>query len=346
MKKSKILIIFLVIVIITIGSFSAIWYNKLLNKPILTLKGSTSYTLYIPSNWDYEDLKNYFIKEELISDIEVFDIMSSIKKYDLKIKPGKYKLAKDINANQLVNKLRSGDQTPVKVTFNNIRFLPKFASKVCQNLEFDSIALMSVLNDKEFIKELGYNEETIISLFLPNTYEFWWNTSPKDFILRMKKEHDNFWDEERIAKANKINLNIVEVNILASIVQEETNKTAEMSRIAGVYINRLKIGMPLQADPTARFAYGDFSVKRVTYDYLKIDSPYNTYMYKGLPPGPICMANPITIDKVLNYETHKYYYFCAKADNSGTHAFASNLRQHNNNANLYHRWLNKQKIYR
>ncbi len=346
MSKNKIIISFLLIVIIAIGSFSIIWYNKILNKPILSLKDSNSYVLYIPSNWDYEVLKMHLTSNELIADIEVFDIMAKIKKYDKKIKPGKYTLTKNLNANQLINKLRSGDQTPIKVTFNNIRFLPKFASKVSQKFEFDSITLMSILNDKEFIKDLGYNEKTIISLFLPNTYEFWWNTSAKDFVLRMKQENDKFWNEERKAKAKKINLNPIEVSTLASIVQEETNNKAEMPRIAGVYLNRLKIGMPLQADPTARFAYGDFSVKRVTYDYLKIDSPYNTYMYKGLPPGPICMANPTTIDKVLNFETHKYYYFCAKADNSGTHVFAKNLRQHSNNANKYHRWLNKQRIYR
>ncbi len=346
MSKSKIILVFLLIVVIAISSFSAIWYNKLLNKPILTFKDSQKHILYIPSNWDYKMLKEHLVSEELIIDIEVFDIMSRIKKYDKKIKSGKYTLTNTLSANQLINKLRSGDQTPVKVTFNNIRFLPKFVSKVCPKFEFDSIALMNVLNDKEFINELGYNKETIISMFLPNTYEFWWNTSAKDFVLRMKQEHDKFWNAERIAKAKKINLNPKEVSTLASIVQEETNKTAEMSRIAGVYLNRLRVGMWLQADPTARFAYGDFSVKRVTYDYLKIDSPYNTYMNAGLPPGPICMANPTTIDKVLNFETHKYYYFCAKADNSGTHVFASNLRQHNNNANKYHRWLNKQRIYR
>lgn len=346
MSKSKIIIVFTLFFIIAIGSFSGVLYNRIIDKPILSIEGSSSYVLYIPSDWDYKVLRNHLISENLIADIDVFDIMAKVKKYDMKIKSGKYLLSNDLNVNQLINKLRSGDQIPVKVTFNNIRFLPKFVSKVSQKFEFDSLTLITLLNDKEFIKDLGYNKNTIISLFLPNTYEMWWNTSAKDFVLRMKKENNNFWNTERLSKANSINLNPIEVSTLASIVQEETNKTAEMSTIAGVYLNRLRVGMMLQADPTARFAYGDFSVKRVTYDYLKIDSPYNTYMNKGLPPGPICMANPITIDKVLNYESHKYFYFCAKANNSGTHVFARNLRQHNNNANKYHRWLNKQRIYR
>lgn len=346
MKKTNLVIIFIVAVIIIIAAFSFIFINNIFNKPIVNLNNKDNITFYISSNSDYNFVKNDLLSQGIVNNISSFDIMADIKSYKENIKPGRYIIKDKISANELVSLLRSGAQVPIKVTFNNIRFLPKFAGKVSQKFEFDSLELITLLNDKEYLTELNYNEQTLISLFLPNTYEMWWNTSPKKFVERMKIEHDNFWNEDRLAKAKELKLSPTEVSTLASIVQEETNKTSEMSRIAGVYMNRLKVGMLLQADPTARFAYGDFSVKRVTYDYLKTDSPYNTYLYKGLPPGPICMANPTTIDKVLNYETHKYYYFCAKPDNSGTHAFARNLRQHNNNANAYHRYLNKQRIYR
>ncbi len=345
MNKKKFILVFLAAVILVITAFAFIFINKLLNKPLVTIEGNST-VFYIANGSDFNNVKDNLYKEGIIDNKSTFDMMADIKSYKKNIKPGRYIIKNKMTANELVSLLRSGAQSPIRVTFNNIRFLPKFAGKVSEKFEFDSLQLITLLNDKEFIKELGYNEETIISLFLPNTYEMWWNTTPEKFIIRMQKEHDDFWNEERLAKAKKIGLTPTELITLASIVQEETNNTNEMSRIAGVYINRLKVGMLLQADPTARFAYGDFSVKRVTYDYLKIDSPYNTYVYKGLPPGPICMANPITIDKVLDYESHKYYYFCAKPNNSGSHAFARNLRQHNNNANAYHRYLNKQRIYK
>ncbi len=345
MNKKKFILIFLAAVVLVITAFAFIFINKLLNKPLVTIEDNST-VFYIANGSDFNNVKDDLYKEGIIDNKSTFDMMADIKSYKENIKPGRYIIKNKMTANELVSLLRSGAQSPIRVTFNNIRFLPKFAGKVSEKFEFDSLQLITLLNDKEFIKELGYNEETIISLFLPNTYEMWWNTTPEKFIIRMQKEHDDFWNEERLAKAKKIGLTPTELITLASIVQEETNKTNEMSRIAGVYINRLKVGMLLQADPTARFAYGDFSVKRVTYDYLKIDSPYNTYVYKGLPPGPICMANPITIDKVLDYESHRYYYFCAKPNNSGSHAFARNLRQHNNNANAYHRYLNKQRIYK
>ncbi len=346
MNKKSIIVIFIIALIITIGAFGILTLNKLFIKPLVSIPNASTQVFYFPSNSDFDDVRSILVESGIITNIKAFDLMSKIKSYKKSVKSGKYIIKNNMTANELVSFLRSGAQTPSKVTFNNIRFLPNFVGKVSPKFEFDSTQLITLLSNKEFINKLGYNKQNIISLFLPNTYNIWWNSSPEDFVYRMKKEHDRFWNKERKAKASKMNLTPIEVNILASIVQEETNNKAEMSRIAGVYYNRLKIGMLLQADPTARFAYGDFSVRRVNYDYLKIDSPYNTYKYKGLPPGPICMANPITIDKVLNYENHKYYYFCAKPDNSGKHVFARNLRQHNNNANAYHRYLNKQRIYR
>ncbi|RLD42378.1 MAG: endolytic transglycosylase MltG [Bacteroidetes bacterium] len=346
MSSKKAIIFFVIALLLFMGIFSAFYAYKQFSKPIIKIEGKKTAIIYIPTGARYNDVLNILDNNQYLTDKKVFDFFAEKKKYKDNIKAGKFEIKDGLTVNELINILRSGNQKAVIVTFNNIRFLPKLASIVSKKLEFDSLELMSLLTNKEYIASLGYNENTIISLFLPNTYEFWWNTSADEFIKRMQKEHDKFWNKDRIQKAKNINLKPIEVSILASIVQEETNKTSEMSRIAGVYMNRLRVGMMLQADPTARFAYGDFSVKRVRYDYLKIDSPYNTYMYKGLPPGPICMPNPITIDKVLDYEKHKYYYFCAKADNSGTHVFEHNLRAHNRNARAYHRYLNKLKIRR
>jgi len=346
MSSKKAIIFFIIALLLFIGIFGAFYIYKQFSKPIINIEGKETATIYIHTGARYNDVLELLESNNYLTDKKVFDFFAEKKKYKDNVKAGRFEIKDGLTVNELINILRSGNQKAVKVTFNNIRFLPKLASIVSKKLEFDSLELMNLLTNKKYIASLGYNENTIISLFLPNTYEFWWNTSAEGFINKMKVEHDKFWTAKRLDKANKMKLSPTEISILASIVQEETNKTSEMARIAGVYMNRLRVGMMLQADPTARFAYGDFSVKRVKYDYLKIDSPYNTYMYKGLPPGPICMPNPITIDKVLDYEKHKYYYFCAKADNSGTHVFERNLSAHNRNARAYHRYLNKLKIRR
>jgi len=346
MSSKKAIIFFVIALLLFMGIFGAFYAYKQFSKPIIQIEGKKTAIIYIPTGARYKDVLYTLESNHYLTDKKIFDFFAKQKKYTDNVKAGKYELRDGLTVNELINKLRSGNQKAVKITFNNIRFLPKLASIVSKKLEFDSLELMNLLNDEAYITSLGYNKNTIISLFLPNTYEFWWNTNAKEFVERMQKEHNKFWTKKRLDKAKKMKLSPLEVSILASIVQEETNKASEMARIAGVYMNRLRVGMMLQADPTARFAYGDFSVKRVKYDYLKIDSPYNTYMYKGLPPGPICMPNPITIDKVLSYEKHKYYYFCAKADNSGTHIFEHNLRAHNRNARAYHRYLNKLKIKR
>ena len=346
MNTKKVIILFIIALLLFIGIFGGLYIYKLFTKPIISLKGQKTAIIYIPTGSHFKDVVSILDTNQYLTDLKVFNFFAKQKKYINNVKAGKFELKDGITVNTLINNLRSGNQKPVRITFNNIRFLPKLASIVSPKLEFDSLELMNLLNDTTFLSELGYNSKTIISLFLPNTYEFWWNTNAKDFIYRMQKEHDKFWNIKRLNKAKEMNLSPTEIAILASIVQEETHRTSEMSKIAGVYMNRLKVGMMLQADPTARFAYGDFSVKRINYDYLKIDSPYNTYMHTGLPPGPICMPNPRTIDKVLDYEHHKYYYFCAKADKSGTHIFERNLRAHNRNARAYHRYLNRLNIRR
>lgn len=260
------------------------------------------------------------------------------------LKSGYYFFKKGTSCNAFINTLRAGRQTPLKLTFNNARTLDDFATKIAGQLQMEKTELLHLLNDEKLTKSYGFDKADFIGLFLPNTYEVYYTISPKSFIDRMFKEYQRFWNAERKAKAKKLGYSPKEISILASIVDEETNKNDEKRRIAGVYLNRLKRGMPLQADPTLKFAVGNFSLKRILNIHKEINSPYNTYKYRGLPPSPIRQPSIAGIDAVLNAEKHNYLYFCAKADFSGYHAFAKTLAEHNRNANLYHRELNKRGI--
>jgi UPF0755 protein len=242
--------------------------------------------------------------------------------------------------------LRSGSQTPVKFTFNNIRTIEQFAGRVAEQLEMDSVSLVNAVKESATLKEMGFDDESAAALFIPNTYELYWNIDANDFVEKMTNEYNRFWNEERRSKAESLNMNPIEVSILASIVDKETTKVSEMPRIAGVYVNRLKKNWLLQADPTLVFALGDFEIKRVLDVHKEIESPYNTYKYIGLPPGPICIPSIAAIDAVLNAEKHKFFYFCAKDDLSGYHVFARNMREHNKNAEKYRKALNKMKIWK
>jgi UPF0755 protein len=244
----------------------------------------------------------------------------------------------------LVRMLRSGRQVPVKVTFNTVRTKEDLAEKITANLEVTKAQFLQLLQDSVYIRKFDFEEETIMSMFIPNTYEFWWNTSAETLFDRMYKEYQSFWTEERKAKAKALGLSQQEVSTLASIVQAESQKSDERPRIAGVYLNRLRIGMALQADPTLVFAAGDFSIKRLTGVHMAIDSPYNTYKYPGLPPGPINLPDINSLDAVLNTEKHDFLYFCAKEDFSGYHSFASNYNDHMANARRYQRALNAANI--
>ncbi len=257
-------------------------------------------------------------------------------------KAGSYRFGVDESYRQLINKLRFGYQTPIRVTFNNIRSLDKLAGVLGRALMADSA---------EFMERLTFEADSIgagyIARFVPNTYEFYWTAAPRDFCAKMDSEFNAFWsDEARISKARKLGFTPEEITIIASIVDEETNAESEMSDVAGVYINRLRIGMPLQADPTVKYAIGDFSIRRVLNKHLTYDSPYNTYKYAGLPPGPICAPSIAAIEGTLNYvnNKHKYLYFCANPAFNGTHIFATTLSQHNANARAYQRELNRRKI--
>jgi UPF0755 protein len=343
MGLKKIIIIILVLLMIAGGG--AAWYvYREYSKPVVELGDKEWVDIYIPTGSTYDDVRTIFKEQHLLTNEKLFDFLAEKKNYVNKVKAGKYRIKNHMTANELINMLRSGTQVPVRFTFTNIRFVDKLAGLAAKKLELDSAELSSLFHNDQYLEQFGFNHQTVAAMFLPNTYEFYWNTSAEEFMQRMYREYQKFWNSERKQRAQEIGLSPLQVSILASIVQEETNKRDEMARIAGVYINRLNRGMLLQADPTARFAYGDFSVQRVTYDYLKTDSPYNTYIYPGLPPGPICMPEPTTIDKVLHYEKNNYLFFCAKADGSGYHAFARTHSEHIRNANAYHRYLNRQGI--
>ncbi len=302
--------------------------------------------LYIPTGSDFTKVVEILEEDSLLNDVESFTWLALKKNYPRHVYPGRYKIDSLMNNNDIINKLRSGHQNPVKVVFNSIRTREQLASKISEQIEADSISLMKILDNDSVAIQYGLKHETFTCIFIPNTYEFWWNTTAERFADRMNAEYKRFWNETRTEKAKVLNLTPEEVTTLASIVDEETYFNNEMPRVAGVYINRLRKRMHLQADPTLKFALGDFSIKRVLNVHKQIDSPYNTYKRYGLPPGPISFPSISAIDAVLNYESHSYIYFCAKPDFSGYHNFAKNLSQHNINARNYQRALNKERIWR
>lgn len=339
-KRKKIIVIILLIVFFIVGGTAIHYYNTLFSSNIN--KHADEY-LYIPTNTDLEGLVQLVKEKNILHDEETFSWVAKRMKFT-KVKPGKYKLSPGMSNVELVRMLRAGKQEPVKIQFQNIRLKKDFAGYIGSRLEVDSAKLLSMLDSMDFLRGLGFDEENIFCMFIPNTYEFYWNTSEEKFIKKMKEEYDLFWTEERIKKAKKINLSKTDVIILASIVDQEALMNDELRRIAGVYMNRLSRGMKLEADPTVIFAIGDFNIKRVLNRMLQYDSPYNTYKYNGLPPGPICMPSVAAIDATLQYEKHNYIYFCAKEDFSGYHNFASNVAQHQINAKKFQQALTKRRI--
>lgn len=285
--------------------------------------------------------------EPLLKDASSFEKLAHQKQYSNYIKPGHFILQKGMTNNDIINRLRSSN-IPVRVKFNNQERVENLAKNIANQIEADSVSLVEVMRDEQFLNDMGLDIENALTLYIPNTYEFYWNTDAKGFRDRMKTEYERFWNEERRAKAEKLNLTPREVISLAAIVQKETAMVDERPRVAGVYLNRLRKNMLLQADPTVIYAIkrknNDFNqvIKRVLYRDLEIDSPYNTYKYPGVPPGPIAMPDISSIDAVLNPENHDYLYFVADVDDFGYHKFAKTLAQHNVNKQAYIRWLNAQ----
>ncbi len=301
--------------------------------------------LKIGSNDTYKTVANRLYDDHVVNDLVSFSFIAKVLGYQDNVKPGLYTVAPKMTNLELIRVLRSGKQSPIRVTFNNVRTKEDLAEKITANMEISEEQFLHLIQDSVYIRKYNFNEETIMSMFVPNTYELWWNTSAEALFDRMYKEYESFWTDERKQKASTMGLNQTEVSTLASIVQAESQKADERPTIAGVYLNRLKLGMPLQADPTLVFALGDFELKRVLNVHKETDSPYNTYMYAGLPPGPINLPDINSLDAVLNAKDHNYLYFCAKEDFSGYHSFASSLAQHNANARRYQAALNAAKIY-
>lgn len=344
-EKRKKLLLVLVISFSVLAISMTFYFYQVFFSPNTQVTSDQTYMLKIPSNAVYKQVVDQLYEDQVINDALSFGFVSKVLGYQDAVKPGLYKIDPKMSNLELVRMLRSGRQVPVKVTFNNVRTKEDLAEKITANLEVTKEQFLQLIQDSVYIRKFDFEEETIMSMFIPNTYEFWWNTSPDALFDRMNKEYQSFWTEERKAKAKALGLSQKQVSTLASIVQAESQKSDERPRIAGVYLNRLRIGMPLQADPTLVFAAGDFSIKRLTAVHMAIDSPYNTYKYTGLPPGPINLPDINSLDAVLNTEKHDYLYFCAKEDFSGYHSFASNYNDHMANARRYQRALNAANIF-
>ncbi|GHT24365.1 aminodeoxychorismate lyase [Bacteroidia bacterium] len=301
--------------------------------------------LYIPTGSGFDEVCTLLVHNGL-QDEASFRWVADKMHYPNKVKAGRYKLLDKMTNIELVRMLRSGRQIPVKLTFNNIRTGAQLAGIAAAPLEADSADIAQLFTDSVFLSKYHLTPQTALSIFIPNTYEMLWNSSANDFWERMNKEYKRFWNAERTKQAENIGLTPLQVSILASIIEEETNIAEDKPIIAGVYMNRLHKGMELGACPTIKFVLGDFTITRILTKYTKIPSPYNTYLNTGLPPGNICVPSIASIDAVLNYTRHDYLFFCAKADFSGRHHFSRTLTQHNKYANEFQKELNKRKIYK
>lgn len=337
--KSKLFRIFLfsslilaVLISIIVAMVWWIWY-----KPNVRIPDQPDASIYIRTNSTFDQVKTALYSQGFIQKHRTFEWLARKKNYPQQIRAGRYILYNGMNNNELINILRAGLQTPVQVVVNNIRLKKDLAGKVSRQLEADSLPILQLLSDSVFLKKYGLDPETGLTLIIPNTYEFYWNTDAQAFFERMFKEYTKFWDAEREKKKIRTGMTRQEVTILASIIEKETLKNDEKARMAGVYMNRLRDDWKLQADPTVVYVVGDFKMKRVLNKHTRIDSRYNTYLYEGLPPGPICVPSIASIDAVLDFEEHDYYYFCAREDFSGYHNYAKTYNQHLINARKYQR---------
>ena len=347
MYIKKILLAIALIGLVIAGYFAYFVYNAML-KPNTAFNNETAY-IYIPTNATYAEVREQL--EPLLKDIDSFDALAIQKKYTTNIKAGRFPVKKGMSNNDIINSIRSNN-LPIKLSFNNQERIEDLAGRIAQQIEPDSLSLLKAMTDSTFLKEKNFTKQTVINMYVPNTYEFFWNTSPELFRDKMLGEYYRFWNDERQAKRKALKLSVNEVMTIASIVQKETAKVDERPRVAGVYLNRIRKGWPLEADPTVIYAKKlkennfDQVIKRVLYKDLEIDSKYNTYKYPGIPPGPITMPDVSAIDAVLNPEKHNYMFFVADVKNFGYHKFAKTLAQHNANKRLYTQWISSQGINR
>lgn len=344
MKKRKRFVLVMVIFSVLLTSFSFYFYQLFYGANVLTEAEPREILIDYDDNFD--SLRNYLYNEGIIEDALSFSFVAKVLKYPDLVKPGVYRLDSKMTNLAAIRMLRSGDQTPVNITFNNVRYKSDLTEKITSGIGLKPAEFEALLNDDVYLEQYGFNSENVMAMFIPNTYEVYWTVSAESLFERMNKEYTAFWTPEKKAKAEELGLTPVEVSALASIVQDESIMTDEKPTIAGLYLNRLNKNMLLQADPTVKYALGDFAIQRVLTADTKVDSPYNTYRYRGLPPGPINLPSISSLNAVLNYEDHSYIYMCAKEDFSGYHRFAKTLAEHNRNARLFQQALNNRRIYR
>ncbi|GAA4309750.1 endolytic transglycosylase MltG [Mucilaginibacter gynuensis] len=341
-RFKKFIIALVVIFILALGATGLFYYLRFFG-PNVTDKQQY---LYIRTGATYEDVYQTIREQGIVKDTTTFNWSAINMKYIGRVKPGKYRLQSGMSNRRLINMLASGSQEPVDLTFKNLRLKEQFAGFVSKKIEPDSLKIISLLDSTQFVAQYGFTPENVYTMFLPDSYQLYWNTSAEKFFDKMRQHYDKFWTAERKAKAATINLSPIQVSILASIVDAEALHDDEMPAIAGLYLNRLRIGRKLQADPTVIFAVGDFTIKRVLNRYLVTNSPYNTYLYTGLPPGPIMMPSVNAVKAVLDYQKSDYIYMCAKEDFSGYHNFAVTEAEHLVNARKFQQALNERNIKR
>jgi UPF0755 protein len=337
MSKKIILILGIIILFIAIYVYTLFFGSN------TKLVGEKSF-IYIPTNSDYPAVLSILKKADVINDLTTFDHMAKRLSFHKNIKPGKYHITQGMGNYTLVNMFKGGKQTPVKLVINKLRTKCDIIKKLSSQLEADSTSLDSLLQDPTFLRQYDIDSNQIQCIIMPDTYQFYWNTDAKKAIEKIAKNYQKFWTDERKQKAKARSLSTANVITIASIVEEETNQEEDKLKIASTYLNRLKIGMPLQADPTLKFAINDFALKRLLTIHTQKKSPYNTYLNKGLPPGPICTPNRSTIDAVLNAPQTAYLYFCAREDFKGYSNFATTYAAHQQNAKKYQAALNKRNI--
>lgn len=344
MKKRKIFILSMVVFSVLLTSFTFYFYQVFYGANILTEQADQ--TVLINYEDDFDAVRDKFYENKIINDVVSFSFVAKILGYQDLVKPGVYALKSGMSNLEAIRMLRAGNQKPVRVTFNNVRLKPELAEKITENTGVKTAEFEALLSNDAFLAGYNVNSDNVLTLFIPNTYEVYWTITPEELFKKMAEEYDRFWNTERLSKAKALGMTPTQVSVLASIVQAESIKTDESPTIAGLYLNRLEKNIALQADPTLVFALGDFTIQRVLNEHKRVQSPYNTYMNRGLPPGPINLPTISSIDAVLNYEKHNYLYMCAKEDFSGYHRFAKTLTEHNKNAQLFQQALNKRRIFR
>lgn len=339
------LLVLLAALLLGVGMGAAYYVYDDFFRPNVNVSDEAVY-LEIRTGSTRDDVLQTLSQRGLVKDMSSLIRAADKLGYSRKIYAGRYKILPNMSNRKFIHLLASGTQTPVNISFGSVRTVERLAGIIASQLEPDSARLLQALRDEATAAHYGFTTATFTCMFVPNTYQLYWNASADDFMQRMHKEWNKFWQaNDRDTKLERLRMSRIEATILASIVSEETSKVDEMPAIAGVYVNRLRGRMPLQADPTVRFAVGNFFLRRILTSHTKIRSPYNTYLHRGLPPGPICVPPPAAIDAVLSYAEHDYLFFCANADFSGYHVFAKTFAQHTGNARAYQRALNKKRVY-